>query len=285
MQNSQTLDKVTQSIISELESGSIPWTKPFRSGIPKNYITKKSYNGFNALILGLSGFSSPYFLTFNQCRTVGGKIKSGSKGLPIVFWKINEYATGEKNNKGEIETKKIPFIQYSTVFNFTQCEGLKELDITTEKLDPIKQAEDIINNMPLKPTIESGADPCYIPSLDTVKINPINNFKSVGGYYECLFHELAHSTGHEKRLNRQASEKDRSFGSEDYSKEELIAEFSSAFLCAEVGLFKETKTNQTAYIQGWLKALKNDKNILLQAGSQAQKAYNFIMNIQANPTA
>lgn len=276
MKSNIALEKITQRIINSLENGVIPWDKPFTSGTPKNYISGKAYNGINTIILGLSDFSSSYWLTFNQCRQAGGTIKKGSQGLPIVFWKINEYA--KENDKGEIETKQIPLMRYSTVFNFDQTENIKPKEEENRTIIPIQEAEKIVLEMPNKPTIKQGLNPCYIPSLDTVEINNINKFKNAEGYYSILFHELAHSTGHESRLNRQDSDKSRSFGSEDYSKEELIAEFTSAFLCGHCGILKETERNNTAYIQSWIKALKNDKSQLIKAGSQAQKAYNYIIN-------
>lgn len=277
MQTNIALEKITQRIINSLENGVIPWDKPFTSGTPKNYVSGKAYNGINTIILGLSDFSSSYWLTFNQCRQAGGTIKKGSKGMPIIFFKINEYT--KENDKGEIETKQIPLMRYSTVFNFDQVENLKPKEDEKPRTNtPIEEAQRIIDNMPNKPTIETGLQPCYIPSMDIVKIADINKFKSAEGYYSTLFHELAHSTGHEKRLNRQDSDKARTFGSEDYSKEELIAEFTSAFLCSSAGILKATERNNTAYIQSWIKALKNDKTQLIKAGSQAQKAYNYIMN-------
>jgi antirestriction protein ArdC len=279
MNNNIALDKIAQSIINNLENGVIPWDKPFLNGTPRNYQSGKSYNGINALLLGTSDYNSSYWLTFNQARQLGGKIKAGSKGTPIIFYKLSEYA--KENEKGEVKIKTIPFIQYSTVFNYEQTEGIKPKETETRINTPIEEAQNIANNMPNKPIITTGTQPCYIPTLDIVKIGQINNFKTAEGYYSTLFHELAHSTGHEKRLNRQANDKTRHFGSEDYSKEELVAEFTSAFLCGKAGIIKDTQRNQTAYIQSWLKALKNDKSQLITAGSQAQKAYNYILNIEA----
>lgn len=276
--NTIALDKITNSIIASLENGVIPWDKPFLSGMPKNYQSGNNYNGLNAFVLGMSEFSNPYWLTYNQAKQLGGSIKAGSKGTNIIFWKLNDYA--KENDKGEIEIKQIPYIQYSTVFNFEQTSGLKDKRELKPDNQPIAEAQKIIDNMTDKPTFEKGNQPCYIPSLDTIKINGLNDFKTAEGYYSTLFHELAHSTGHEKRLNRQNSQDSRIFGSEDYSKEELIAEFTSAFLCGQCGILKDTQRNNTAYIQSWLKALKNDKSQLITAGSQAQKAFNYILNIK-----
>ena len=274
--NNIAINKITNQIISDLEAGVISWDRPFLSGLPMNYTSGKKYNGINALVLGMSNFSNPYWLTFNQARQAGGQIKKGSKGTPIIFYKLNDYAK-EKDN-GELELKTIPYMQYSTVFNYEQTKGLKDKFIKV-KNNPIKTAELIAENMQNKPKIIPSNQPCYMPMSDQVGINSINCFKSAQGYYSTLFHELGHSTGHEDRLNRQSSDKTRNFGSEDYSKEELIAEFTSAFLCGQAGIIRDTRTNQSAYIQSWLKALKNDKSQLIKASSQAQKAFNYITNL------
>lgn len=276
--NNYILDKITNSIIADLEKGVIAWDRPFNSPEPKNYITGKNYNGFNRFILGISPYKSAYWLTFNQCRQLGGSIKTGSKGTPIVFYKLSEYA--KEDTKGELTIKTIPYIQYSTVFNYDQTEGIPAKDIINPDIKPIEEAETIVKNYQTKPPIKEGRQPCYIPSKDEIQIPSINLFKDEGGYYSTLFHELAHSTGHISRLNREELTKTASFGSEDYSKEELIAEFTSSFLCGKVGILKETRKNNTAYIQSWLKALKNDKSQLITASSKAQKAYNYILNIK-----
>lgn len=275
-----TIDKITESIISKLEQGQIPWDKPFLTGTPCNYVTLKPYRGINSLLTAWSDYTNPYWLTFNQCRSLGGKIKAGSKGLPIVFYKPTN--TYKSKTQTDINGKPLELqgmiMQYFTIFNYEQTEGLENKYIKNIDINPIVECETIVSNMPLKPVIGEGSQPCYIPSLDTVKIGKPETFKSMAHYYATLFHELAHSTGHEKRLNRQASDKGRVFGSEDYTKEELIAEFTAAFLCGNSGIERATERNTVAYIQSWLKAIKNDKKILLQASSAAQKAYDFITN-------
>jgi antirestriction protein ArdC len=103
------------------------------------------------------------------------------------------------------------------------------------------------------------------------------SFASAGGYYATLFHEFAHSTGIKSRCDRDL-QAIAGFGDEDYSKEELTAEFAAAFLCAETGCSNEERmTNSVAYIQGWLRKLRNDKTLAVQAAQRAQKAADFIL--------
>lgn len=275
--NAQIVDKITQRIIEQLEAGVIAWDKPFVSGMPKNYVSGKDYQGINALLLGSTNFTSPYWLTYNQCKQLGGNIKSGAKAMPILYWTMLD-KVGE-NDKGEAEIKHVPYIRYTSAFNFQQTIGLKEKAEAKTILSPIEKCEDVIANMPNKPNITDGKRPCYIPSKDTVEIMGIKSFKSSEHYYATLYHELAHSTGHSSRLNRQDENTPRFFGSEDYSKEELVAEFTSAFLCGYTGISKETERNAAAYIQSWLNALKNNRSQIITAASQAQKAYNYILGL------
>ena len=121
-----------------------------------------------------------------------------------------------------------------------------------------------------------------MPMQDVVRMPAKDTFKSSESLYSVLFHELAHSTGHETRLNRLAVGKATVFGSEEYSKEELVAEMGAAFLCGHCGILNGTETNSAAYLQSWLNALKADPSMLVKAGSQAQKAFDYITNTSAN---
>ncbi len=105
----------------------------------------------------------------------------------------------------------------------------------------------------------------------------LEQFTSSNEYYSTLFHEMTHSTGHCSRLNCEL-EKIAGFGSEEYSKEELIAEIGSAYLCEVAKIAtKKTINNSVAYLQSWIKVLKNDKRLIISASGQAEKAVNFIL--------
>jgi antirestriction protein ArdC len=148
--------------------------------------------------------------------------------------------------------------------------------------EPIEEAEGIVSKF-----LTAGAGPAlshggnrayYLPSQDKVQMPNREAFVSPDAYYSTLFHELTHSTGNASRLKRFDEESAHLFGSESYSKEELIAEFGAAFLCAESGIVNESvMANQAAYIQGWLRALKNDKSLAIQAAQRAQRAADSIL--------
>lgn len=101
-------------------------------------------------------------------------------------------------------------------------------------------------------------------------------------YYSVLWHELGHSTGHPARLGRHKEGDPVKFGSQDYSKEELVAEMTAAFLCGSTGIINDM-TQNTAYIESWLSALKNNIKWVVQAASQAQKAADYILDIHQSP--
>ena len=180
--------------------------------------------------------------------------------------------------KGEDD---IPLMRYYRVFNADQVTGLPEKYIPTveeyehEETEAYAKADEIIHAMPHAPKIVVGESnrAFYSPLSDTVRVPQLSQYQNHGEYYSTLFHELSHSTGHESRLARHSGEQDHSFGSEDYSKEELVAEFSNAFLMNEAGIaMPETDRNSAAYIQGWATKFKSDKKLIFNAAAQAQKA-------------
>lgn len=273
--------KVTDLIIEKLESGSKPWMKPFTSpGIfPMNLTTKKPYRGFNSLFLSSLDYSSPYFLTFNQVKSLGGSVIQGQKSYPIVFWKfINKIQKDEKTE--EPVRKKFPILKYYNVFNLEQTTGIdpKHIPGIVEKVhNPIPEAEELVDSYPTPPEIRHGHDgACYLPNADRVMMPDKEAFENEFYYFSVLFHELGHSSGHEDRLNRKIR---NVFGSHLYSFEELIAEMTAAFLCGSCGFEAETIDNSAAYLKGWAGALKNNPNWLIQAAGKAQKAADYILGI------
>ena len=269
-------DLITNRIIGMLDKGIIPWKRPWNVPMPQNFVSKREYQGVNVLLLSFTGFNSPYWLTYKQARDLGGHVKAGAKGLPVVFWNWIKV-----KGKGSEEDKSVPFLKYHTVFNLEQCEGIAVPDNNRAEIRPLEECEKVFEGMPDKPALLHGGDKaCYIPSKDTVLMPNKGNFESTEEYYSTLFHELAHATGHDKRLNRVSLIEPHAFGSETYSKEELIAEIGSSFLCSLTGIENKTIDNQVGYISSWLNRLKNDKKLIITASSHAQKAVDFILNQQ-----
>ena len=277
--NTDIYQIVTDKIIMELEKGTAPWRKSWKGGKslnPTNFISKKSYRGINWLILNMSYYSCPFWLTYKQASELGGNVKKGEKGTQVVFWNFTD--SKEKKNKNG-DPLKVAFARYYTVFNVEQCEGLnytpENVEIVNEN-EKIEAAEEIINNWKGKPEVSFGSNSaCYIPCVDKVKMPDKNSFDTSDNFYSVFFHELIHSTGHVSRLNRLTE--NAAFGSQSYAKEELIAELGAAFLGATANL-ENTLEQSASYIQGWLKALKDDRKLILQAAGKAQAATDYILN-------
>lgn len=264
---------VTGQILAELEKGEIPWRKPWRTLPPANLISKKPYRGINLFLLALRGYGSQYWLTFNQAKQLGGNVRRGEHGTKIVFWKFDRYET--ETADGETEERKSAMLRYYTVFNLEQTEGLRAL-LTLPPASPIESAEEIVKRMPNPPAFEQDAQAAYIPSRDVVAMPSRTAFVSQAEYYSTLFHELTHSTGHAKRLARDGFDTPQKFGSDSYSREELIAEMGSAMLCGVAGIEQSTLANSAAYLKSWIARLKSDSRLVVSAASAAQKAADYI---------
>ncbi len=281
-------DVINSRIMELLQQGTVPWRKTWRgntgSNQPKNLISKKEYRGINVFMLACQEYSSPYWLTFKQCSDKEGRVRKGEKSTPIVFWRWVDKKDSEDADSEETNGKgKVPILRYYNVFNLCQVEGI-EAPPTTETIintfTPIERADQIVAGMPYKPEIKHGGNKaCYSPMLDYVKLPIPEAFESPEEYYSTAFHELTHATGHASRVGRKGILEPSYFGSHEYSKEELVAEMGAAFLCGHAGI-ERTIENSAAYIQGWLKALKNDKKLLVMAAAQGQRASDYILGRQ-----
>jgi len=281
--------------------------------IPLNFDSKKPYRGVNRLLLqeriGFAGaFRNPYFLTFNQIKKHGGKLKKGTRGYEVVYYSIRYIVPADKNTGrkaysstnahkvidfidkhklSEDIVTRIPMIRYYNVYNGASIEGI---DFQLDKLQigravpdtaPENQAAAlIVENYPNPPAIKhEGNQAYYSPSGDYVKMPKREQFDSINDYYRTLFHELTHSTGHEKRLDRGIN---LMLEKEDYAKEELVAEFGAVFLSAWAGIMWYNNKNHASYLKGWNSAIKeaeNDNKFLMKAASLAQAATDYILNL------
>lgn len=276
---------INEQVVKQLEKGVLPWRKPWKVAIvegqqytvPHNYATKRPYTGVNAFLLALTPYRTPMFLTFNQVKELGGMVKTGVASLPIVFWKPIRV----KGEKGKEEDKLV--LRYYRVFNIEDTTLPVEIKDPEQKPEPvvIDACQRIVDQMPNCPHVVSN-DPArcyYTPFLDVVNMAPAQNFKKAEDYYSILFHELVHATGHSSRLNRAEISEMASFGSQTYSKEELTAELGAAYLCGVTGISAITIDNSSAYISGWLNKLRGDKRFFFEAAQKAQKAANYIQNL------
>ena len=274
-------DAITEQIISRLEKGTVPWQRPWRrgtAGAPRNLSTMKRYRGVNVFVLAMQPFDSPYWLTYRQAGQLEGHVKKGEKSTPVVFWKWLENRTTTEEGKDKVE--RVPMLRYYRVFNAEQCEGIwyPQPAVSSSDIKPIEEAERVVAGYNEKPRVEHrGNQAMYRPLEDAIYMPKREVFESGEEYYSTLFHEMTHSTGHEKRLARKTLTDLRPFGSTNYSKEELVAEMGAAMLCGEAGIKNRTIDNSASYISGWLSRLKNDRKLVVLAAAQAQKAVDHIL--------
>ena len=266
--------EITNRMIHEMEQGIIPWQKPWMAaGAAISHTTGKAYSLLNQMLLGRAG----EYLTFKQVQQEGGYVRKGEKAHMVVFWKWID-----KEDEETHEITQIPFLKYYNVFHIDQCEGIKAKHMQTNPnpTSADETAENIIAAYVKREGVQldhiEGDKAYYQPTTDHIVLPLLKQFKETAEYYSTAFHEMVHSTGHMKRLARLDTT--ANFGSEEYSKEELVAEIGSAALVHHAGL--ETAgsfRNSAAYVQNWLQVLKDDKRFIVSAAGKADKAVNFIL--------
>ncbi|GGF24578.1 ArdC family protein [Echinicola rosea] len=281
---------VNERIMAGLEKGVVPWKQPWSvMGLPKNYRSGKTYRGINLWLLLSCGHAEPYYLTFKQAESLGGKVKKGSRSIPVVYWNVmyRHKETGKKLSWEE--AGKLPkdlvdrraFLKYYNVFHIGEVEGV-EWDLPETVMEkpfqPIKACEELLEKAPDLPGIRHGeAQAYYHPGKDYINMPKKELFRSEGHYYQTLYHEVVHGTGHQKRLDRKELWDTSNMDGTLYAREELIAEMGASYLGNLCGIWEnDLQDNSSAYIQHWLSQLKNDKRLLVEAAGKAQKAVDYL---------
>lgn len=274
-------EMVTDRIIAQLEEGIIPWQKPWTGVMSGAYnrISKKPYSLLNQMMLLHDG----EYASFKQWQDLGGHVKKGAKSEIIVFWKV--LPVEETKEDGTKVKKNIPFLKYINVFHISQVEGIEPLRREELKeTESIEEAENLLKDYINREGIELIQEPSnkayYSPDLDLIHLPLMEQFQNAEEYYSTAFHESVHSTMKECRCNREQDRKGKNvaFGSQDYSKEELIAEIGSANILNQLGIeTAKSFKNSAAYIQSWLKVLKNDVRFIVSASNKAEKAVKYII--------
>lgn len=293
-------EDIAQRMLEQLEQGCAPWRRPWSStsGWATSRATGKKYSYINQCLLGFKGGE---WLTFNQVKELGGKVKKGSKGTRLLSWAIIPKTVQIETEDGIEEERKGVIIRpkYFVVFEVSQCEGIEYRRIekpeikTYEGNAPIEEAEETAHGYLGKYGIQFEEDSSntagayYSPAEELVHMPEFKRFRSSAEYYSTLYHELTHSTGHKSRLGR--IKELVAFGDKSYSKEELTAEMGACYSLGLLGISTEGAfENSAAYCENWLKALKADaKNdmekvgkYIVSAATQAEKAVNMIFGIE-----
>lgn len=269
------MNEAAQQIIALMKEHGTNWAKPWTGiGGVHNAKSKKPYRGSNIFWLSLSahaqGFEGNEWATFKQWKELGATVKKGSKATPIFFFSVLE-----RDNKETGEKDKFGFWKSYSVFNAAQVEGYETAKPATQ-FDAIKAAESYVANSGAE--IRNGGDRAYYhPIGDYIGMPPREAFESGTGYYSTLLHELTHWTGHKSRCDRDLT---GGFGSENYAKEELIAECGAALLCMQLGVEKQATPEHAKYLNNWIQAIGNDYKVIFTAISKAQKAIDHLDSLQ-----
>lgn len=275
--------EATNRIIEQLEAGVAPWVKPWSNincgdGFPYNAATGRNYSGCNIMFLGMAGmhYDRPAWLTFKQALDLGGNVRKGEHGTKVYLMRPM-FKT--ENRDGQKVEKKIFLMREYTVFNVAQCDGLPERVMNPEARKPVNKGERIaLIEEFVKATganiRHGGNEAFWRPSSDHVQMPQFDVFKTPDHYYATLFHELGHWTGPKHRLDRDMGKR---FGDDRYAAEELVAELTAAFLCAEWGMDGELR--HADYLASWLKVLKADSRAIFTAASKAQAACDFLRGL------
>ena len=271
MANNKVKEIVTERIIRFIEENDkLPWSVGYNTAPPQSYVRKNHYHGTNYLLTLMRGFSSPYWFTFKDVQKIEGRIRKGEAGTVVVYYNIREFEK-EDPETGETYLERIPFMRYYRVWNLAQLDPGHGID---ENVPVVRESAEAIVAA-CAPTLTFGKTPQYKPGEDSIGIPPIERYADSDRYYEALFHELIHWTGHKSRCNREMKPHSMDRGS--YALEELVAEIGCAMLCHLCGI--PVSKNQAAYVKGWLEALNNDKGMIITAANRAQTAVDYIMSL------
>ena len=268
---------IAERVLDALEQGVAPWRRSWVTLQPQS-VHGHRYRGVNALLLGLADYGDPRWITYRQAMKAGGHVRRGERGEGIIFWRwIDRDDEAGEGKRG------FPLARIYTVFNVEQCDGIELPTIIVPALsssERIAAAEAIaagyLEGTASPPRLQHrrATAPAYAPARDVVRMPPQDQFVSADAYYATLFHEIGHSTGHESRLNRSQR---NAFGTHDYGREELVAEFCTAYLCAEAGISPEEQGQAASYLVSWIGAIKADRKIVLQAAASAQRAADLVL--------
>lgn len=288
-------EHVTSRLVSEMEQGRFPWVKPWDSGgaalgLPRSAATRKTYSGINILILWdavmTRAFASQEWLTLRQCNELGGHVRKGERGTTACYADsfIPKAERDRACREGE-NPNKVPFLKRFTLFNIEQCEGLPAHIVappTPHPTDDLWTRGDALAAATGAVIREGGGEAFYHQGEDFIRIPPAAAFVSAADYFCTLYHELGHWTAHPTRLNRDLKHR---FGSTAYAREELIAELTSAFVCAQMNIVPQVR--HADYLAHWLDILKQDSRAIFHAASQASKAAEFLFAFQneTNPAS
>lgn len=282
-----TYQRITDTIVEQLEAGTKPWIRPWRGSVRHSRIprraTGEAYRGINVLMLWVSGQMFGYeentWMTYRQARDLGGQVRKGEKGTLVV-----KYGTFTPKEREDDEDRSIPYLKGYTVFNVEQIENLSDRfaspaeELPSVPVPHLETVEVFVRNTNARVSY-SGTKASYRLTSDDILMPDRDRFESEVHLYSTLLHELSHWSGAKRRLDRDLSGR---FGTECYAVEELVAELAASFLCADLGVAHDPRDNTAAYLASWLAVLKNDKRAIISAAAKAQAAADYLHQLQSS---
>ena len=271
MQNAASLKKsvaeiIADRFIAELNKGVAPWARGFTLLAPSNVKSGKAYRGINYFLLQMLGID--YALTYKQAQELGGSVKKGAKGVPIVFWNFSE-----KKNEETGEVRRVPFMRYYTAFALADTEGVKFTPPAKNDFTKVPSADEVFEKIKVVCCFtvqEGGNQPSFTPATNSISMPPAERWESAARYYKTLFHECGHALG-------KVTGKEFKFSGEGYATKELVAELFAASVLGIIGMdCASAWDNSLAYLQGWVSKLKNDPQAIISAAQEAQKRLDLI---------
>lgn len=285
--------EITDRIIEALENGTAPWQKPWVGGGGRAYNPQSNitYSGINSVMLAMSGYTDPRWMTYRQASDAGWQVRKGEKGTTVV--KLVEAKARDRNGEeegsegtenGEEKSRTVRTLKSYKVFNAAQIEGIPPLEESMAPAPMVEELERALRAMMQKTGLkydERGDKAYYSPSEDKVVMPPRENFKSEEGFYSTLGHEMVHSTIPEHRCGRKEGLAG-GFGSQAYAREELVAEIGASMLCQMFGVHQDEKhfENHASYVASWIKCLREDKGEIIRAAAAAEKACKFVVDLE-----
>jgi antirestriction protein ArdC len=282
--------RITDKIVAALEQGTRPWIRPWNAEHAAGRITKPlrhngvPYQGINIVMLWQAAmacdYANPIWMTYRQASELGGQVRKGEKGELVVY--ANKVTRTEQDADGNDKDVQIPFLKGFTVFNCAQIDGLPAhyYQLAEPVHDPVERIDHAESYFAATGAhlTHGGNRAYYSVTHDRIQMPPFETFRDAESYYATLAHECTHWTRHSSRLEREFGRK--RWGDEGYAREELVAELGSAFVCADLELALEPREDHAAYIESWLKVLKNDKRAIFSAAAHAQRAADFLNSLQ-----
>lgn len=291
-------EQIAEKLIAALQEGTSPFQKPWTDDNTSGYVTPlnpttgQNYRGINAFWLAMQGHNDPRWLTFKQAAANKWSVIKGSRSTMITYVKkfgsrpvfdtLNKPVL-KPDGKPLTEPVKLsrPMFINALVFNAEQISGIPPLaqalgeKFEAQQWSAIERAEQIIGAS--QAVVKHGGNEAYYaPSRDHIQLPHKAQFDSAAKYYATLLHELGHWSGHETRLNRDLSNR---YGSPGYAKEELRAEIASLMLGSELKI-GHNFGQHAAYVESWIKVLKDDPGELFKASADAQRITDYLMEFE-----